>query len=130
MAKLRVISIKKFEGPDYMSWSFEIQILFEQKEVLGIVDGTEEAPDVEDRTEFQPWKKQHGIAQSTILLVMERPLPQHYGIQNDAKAMWDQLKENFKLNVKPNVWALQDEMSAVKWRDCENVQEYASKMQE
>ena len=45
-----------------------------------------------------------------------------------AKALWDQLKEDYKSKVQLNVWALQDEMSAVKLRDCENVQEFASKI--
>jgi hypothetical protein len=56
-------------------------------------------------------------------------LQQQYGVQKDAKALWDQLKEDYKSKVKLNVWALHDEMSAVKLSDCKNVQEYASKIQ-
>jgi hypothetical protein len=129
MAESTTITIKKFDGTVYKSWSLEIEILLEQKQVLGIVDGTEEAPDAKDGTEFKAWKKQHGIARSTILLAMERSLQQQYGVQKDAKALWDQLKEDYKSKVKLNVWALRDEMSAVKLRDCKNVQEYASKIQ-
>jgi len=129
MAESTAITIEKFDGTDSKSWSLEIEILLEQKQVLGIVDGTEEAPDAKDRAEFEVWKKQHGIARSTILLAMERSLQQQYGVQKDAKALWDQLKEDYKSKVKLNVWALRDEMSAVKLRDCENVQEYASKIQ-
>jgi len=132
MAESTAISIKKFDGTDYKSWSLEVEILLEQKQVLGIVDGTEEAPDAKnakDATEFKAWKKQHGIARSTILLAMERSLQQQYGVQKDAKALWDQLKEDYKSKVKLNVWALRDEMSAVRLSDCENVQEYASKIQ-
>jgi len=92
MAESTATSIKKFDGTDYKSWSLEIEILLEQKEVLGIVDGTEEAP--EDATELKSWKRQHGIARSTILLAMERSLQQQYGVQKDAKALWDQLKED------------------------------------
>jgi hypothetical protein len=44
MAESTAITIKKFDGTDYKSWSLEIEILLEQKQVLGIVDGTEEAP--------------------------------------------------------------------------------------
>jgi len=127
MAESTVISIKKFDGTDYKSWSLEVEILLEQKQVLGIVDGTEEAPD--DATELKSWKKQHGIARSTILLAVERSLQEQYGVQKDAKALWDQLKEDYKSKVKLNVWALHDEMSAVKLSNCENVQEYASKIQ-
>jgi len=127
MAESTAITIKKFDGTDYKSWSLEVEILLEQKQVLGIVDSTEEAP--EDATELKSWKKQHGIAWSTILLAMERSLQQQYGGQKDAKALWDQLKEDYKSKVKLNVWALQDEMSAVKLRDCENVQEYSLKIQ-
>jgi len=127
MTESTAISIKKFHGTDYKSWSLEVEILLEQKQVLGIVDGTEEAP--ENTTELKSWKKQHGIARSTILLAMERSLQQQYGVQKDAKALWDQLKEDYKSRVKLNVWALREEISAVKLRDCENVQEYASKIQ-
>jgi len=127
MAESTAISIKKFDGTDYKSWSLEVEILLEQKQVLGIVDGTEEVP--EDATELKSWKKQHGITWSTILLVMERSLQQQYGVQKDAKALWDQLKEDYRSKVKLNVWALRDEMSAVKLSNCENVQEYASKIQ-
>jgi hypothetical protein len=113
MAESTAISIKMFDGTDYNSWSLEIEILLEQKQVLVIVDGTEEAPDAKDTTELKPWKKQHGIARSTILLAMERSLQQQYGVQKDAKGLWVQLKEDSKSNVKLNVWALRDEMSAV-----------------
>jgi hypothetical protein len=132
MAESRVISIKQFDGTDYKCWSLEVEILLEQKQVLGIVDCTEEAPDAKnatDATEFKVWKKQHGIARSTILLAMERSLQQQYGVQKDTKALWDQLKQDYKLKVKLNVWALRDEMSAVRMSDCENVQEYASMIQ-
>jgi len=127
MAESTAISIKKFDGTDCKSWSLEVEILLEQKQVLGIVDGTEEAP--EDATELKSWKKQHGMARSTILLAMERSLQQQYGVQKDAKALWDQLKEDYKSKVKLNVWALRDEMSAVKLSNSENVQEYASMIQ-
>ena len=36
---------------------------------------------------------------------------------------------DYKSKVKLNVWALRDEMSAVRLGDCENVQDYASKIQ-
>ena len=127
MAESTAISIKKFDGTDYKSWSLEIEILLEQKQVLGIVNGTEEVPEV--ATELKSWKKQYGIARSTILLAMERSLQQQYGVQKDAKALWDHLKEDYKSKVKLNVWALRDEMSAVRLSDCENVQAYASKIQ-
>jgi len=129
MAESTAITTKKCDGTDYKSWRLEIEILLERKQVLGIVDGTEEAPDATDAQEFKAWKKQHGIAWSTVFLAMERSLQQQYGVQKDAKGLWDQLKDEYKLKLKLNVWALRDEMSAVKLRDCENVQEYASKIQ-
>jgi hypothetical protein len=121
MAESTAITIKMFDGTDSKSWSLQVEILLEQKQVLTIVDGTEEAP--EDATELKSGMKQHGIARSTILLAMERSFQQQYGVQTDAKALWDQLEEDYKSKVKLNVWALIDEMSAVKLRDCENVPE-------
>jgi hypothetical protein len=127
MADSTPMSIEKFDGTDFNSWSLEVEILLEQMQVLGIVDGTEEAP--EDTTELKSWKKQNGIAQSTILLAMERSLQQQYGVQKDAKALLDQLQKDIKLKVKLNVWALRNVMSAEMLSNCENVQEYTSKIQ-
>jgi hypothetical protein len=92
MAKSTAITIKQFVCTNYKSWSLVIAMLLEQKQVLGIDHGTEEAPDPKDGTESNEWKKQHGMAQSTILLTMEWSLQQHYGAQNATNALRDQLK--------------------------------------
>ena len=122
MTKSTVILIKKFGGPDYKSWSLEVQILLEQKQVLCIVHGAEEAP--KDATVLKSWKKQHGIALSTILLAIERLLQQQYGVQKAANALWDPLNKDYKSKVKLNVCALRNKMSAVKLSNGEIVQEY------
>jgi hypothetical protein len=70
MAESTDITFKKFEGTDYKSWSLENEILFDEKQVLVIVDSTEQGPDAKDGTEFNAWKKQHGITRSTFLLAM------------------------------------------------------------
>jgi hypothetical protein len=57
MAKTTAITIKKFDGRDYKSWRLKVEICLQQKQVLGIVDGTEKAPD--DTAELKSWKKQH-----------------------------------------------------------------------
>jgi len=95
--------------------------------VLSGVEDPEEAPDPNNATEFIAWHEQYGITRLTILLMMERSMQQQYGVQKEAKALWDQWKEEYELMVKLNKWALRDEMSAVKLRDCEDLQEYASK---
>jgi len=74
MAESTAISIKKLDGTDYKSWRLELEILLEQEQVLGIVEGTEEAP--EELKELKSWKKQHGIMRSTVPLAMERSLQQ------------------------------------------------------
>jgi hypothetical protein len=61
MAKSTPISINKFDGTDDKSWSLAVEILLEQKQVLGIVDSKEEALDMKnakDTTEFKAWQKQ------------------------------------------------------------------------
>jgi hypothetical protein len=129
MAESTSILIQKFDGTDCKRWSLQVEILLEQKQILGIVNSTAEAAATTNRTEFKEWKTQHGIARSTILLAMERSLQQQYGVQKDTKVLWDQLKEDNKSKLKLNVWGLQDEMSAVRLGECENVQDYPSKIQ-
>jgi hypothetical protein len=60
---------------------------------------------------------------------MEMSLQQQYGVQKNAEVLWDQLKEDYKSKVKLKVCTLRNERSAVKLSNCENVQEYASKIQ-
>jgi hypothetical protein len=76
----------------------------EQKQVLGIVDATEEEP--EDATE--PKSLQEAARNRTV---DHSPrdgavLQQQYGVQKDGIALWDQLKDDYKSKVKLNVWAL------------------------
>jgi hypothetical protein len=107
MAESTPISINKFDGTDDNSWYLAVEILLEQKQVLGIVNGTEEEPDAKnakDATEFKAWKKQHPITRSTILLTMERSVQQLYGVKKDANELWDQLLEGYKSKVTLNVW--------------------------
>jgi hypothetical protein len=75
------ISINKFDGTEYKSWSLDGEILSEQKQILGIGDGTDETPDAQDGTQFKASNKDNGIARSTILLLMERSSQQQYGVQ-------------------------------------------------
>lgn len=72
MAESTAIPIKTIDGTAYKSRRFETNILLERKKVLGIANGTQEAPDANDGTELEASMKQHGIAWSTILLGMER----------------------------------------------------------
>jgi len=94
IAESTAISVMKLDGTDNKSWSFEIEILSVQKQVLGIVVCTEEALDGQHMTECKAGKRQHGIAQLTILHVMERWLPQRYDIQKYVKALSNQLQED------------------------------------
>jgi hypothetical protein len=48
---LTAISIKKYNYTDYKSCILVTEILLEQKQLLGIVDSKEEAPDVKARRE-------------------------------------------------------------------------------
>jgi len=95
MAESTAFSIKNFDGMDYTSCSLEVEILLEQKPVLGIVDGTEEAP--EDTTELRSWKKQHGMARCIILLAMERSLQQQYGVLKDVRPILCRVRHHVAL---------------------------------
>jgi hypothetical protein len=51
------------------SGSLEVEIFLEQTQFLSIAEGTETVPT--DVAVLKSWKKQHGIAWSTIFMVME-----------------------------------------------------------
>jgi len=99
MAKSTVISIEKLDCMDYKSWSFEIEILLEQKHILRIISGTEGAPDTNDGTVLKVKTKQPGIAQLMILLLMGWSWQLQYGIQKAAKSQWYQMKEDYNSHM-------------------------------
>jgi hypothetical protein len=72
------------------------EILLEQKQLLGIVDSKEKAPDVKAGRECKAEKEQHQIAWLTILLAMKWSLQQQYGTQNNAKVLLDPPMEEYK----------------------------------
>ena len=83
-----------FDGMNIKSLSLEIEILSDQKQILGIVKSTEKALHPKGAREFQAWRKQYGIAWSTIFLIVERSLLQLNDVWNDAKALRDQLNKD------------------------------------
>jgi hypothetical protein len=56
MGESTTTRMKRFDGTDYKSWSLEIEILLQLKQVLGIVDSTEEALDAKDGTGYKAWQ--------------------------------------------------------------------------
>jgi len=72
IAELIAIFLQKFNPTDYKSWRMDIGILFNCMHVHGIVDGTVEAQDTMENTEYSRCKMQHLIVWSTTLHRMQR----------------------------------------------------------
>ena len=103
MLDTTALSISKPDRTYYMDWSLEIEVHFDQKQVHCTVAGTGEVHDVKNGADFETWKNQHGITQSTNFLAKEPSRHEQYGIQMDAKALSKQLKDDYHLKVKLNV---------------------------
>jgi hypothetical protein len=57
-----------------------IEILLEQKLVVGVGDGAEEAPVAMEITVIKAWNEQHEIALWTVPPVIELSFQPHYGV--------------------------------------------------
>lgn len=60
---------------------------------------------------------------------MEMSLQQWHKIEKGVKKLWHQPNETHKFNMKLIISSLQDDISAVKLRDCKNVHKCTSQMQ-
>jgi len=94
IAKLTVISIKMRGSIDYKKGSLEIEMVIEQKQVVGIVNRTGKATDSIDGTDFTIWMLVHTLSWSTRLLTIERSEHWLSSVQDAVRTLWRQLKEN------------------------------------
>jgi hypothetical protein len=88
IAKLTVISIKMYGSIDYKKGSFEIGMVMEQRQALGIVNSTRKATDSIDGTDFTIWIRDHTLSWSTGLLTIERFEHRLSRVQDAVRILW------------------------------------------
>jgi len=129
------ITITKFNGTNYAQWATEMALLLEQKQMYGIIKGYDDKPEepaanaiATEKAGFKDWMNRHGVARSTILLGMEPRIQAEYTVVDDGKTLWEKLASAYKSKLKLNIFENREDLWSIKLRDCGDVDNYASRI--
>ena len=90
------MKIEKLNGSNYQSWKFNVKLVLMQKELFGIIDGTDIAPREDDTDAIKrKWKIRSDKAYSLIALSLETSLQIHVVGTTYAKEAWDIIEKQY-----------------------------------
>jgi len=95
---LTTLTISKFNGTNYAQWATKMALIGEQNQVYGIIKGYDDNPEVPaanvtatKKAGFKNWFNRHGVARSTMPMVMEPRIEAEYTIIEDVFMLWETL---------------------------------------
>ena len=85
------VSIEKLDGTNYHVWKFKMQLVLEDKELFGVIDGT----DVKAEGSAE-WVKRDKKARVTICLALSDSILATVRSCDTALSVWEKLASIFK----------------------------------
>jgi hypothetical protein len=83
------LHIPKLDGKNYLLWKFQIRVILESHDLLGVVEGTEVKP--QDARQLPAWLKKDAKARMFISTTMSHEQLQNVVTCASASAMWSRL---------------------------------------
>ncbi|UYV60351.1 hypothetical protein LAZ67_1000907 [Cordylochernes scorpioides] len=121
--------IQKFNGDNFHLWKFQMKIILEAKDLLGITDGSEVKPEIEDIAKFSEWKKKDAKSKMLITTALEfKYLQQIVNCQTSAE-MWKKLSTIYELKSETNKYLLQQRFFEYKMNPNDNIASHISKVE-
>jgi len=120
--------IQKYNGENFQIWKFQMQIIFEAKEMFDIVRGTERCP-AADNPNFKEWTKKNNIAKMIITMALETKYIQQIINCRTAADIWSKLICIHEVKSEANVHILQQKFYECKMSKTDDVATYLSKIE-
>ena len=100
-------------GDNYPIWARVTRRVLKAKNKLGFVDGTITKPMLTDPN-FQWWESCNNMVASWIFNTLEKTLHNSVTFVEDAKGMWDELKQRFSQGNAPRIHQIKSELSLLR----------------
>nr|CAD1822688.1 unnamed protein product [Ananas comosus var. bracteatus] len=100
-------------GSNYSTWARAMKNALQAKNKLGFVDGTLKKPDT-SAPEASHWTICNSMVIAWIFNSLDKSLQGSVAYAEDAKAMWDDLKDRFSQGNAPRVFPLKIELSLLR----------------
>src|ERR1700716_3904432 len=94
MSGVTGVSIEKLDGINYHVWKFKMQLILEDKDLFGVIDGSEVKPEKGDAS--AEWVKRDKKARVTICLAMSDSILATVRSCDTALGVWDKLASVFE----------------------------------
>src|ERR1700712_3274149 len=88
------VSIERLDGSNYHVWKFKMQLILEDKDLYGVIDGTDVKP--EKAESVAEWVKRDKKARVTICLAVSDSTLATVRSCDTAKSVWDKLASVFE----------------------------------
>src|SRR5260370_28045123 len=88
------VSVEKLDGTNYHVWKFKMQLILEDKELFGVIDGSDIKPDNGDA--LSEWVKRDKKARVTVCLALSDSVLATVRSCDTAKGIWDKLASVFE----------------------------------
>ena len=89
------MSIEKLNGTNYQSWKFNVKLMLMQKELWGLIDGSDEIEETANEDIKKKYRTRMDKAYSIIALSVETSLQVHIMNTTLPKTAWDILQKQF-----------------------------------
>lgn len=125
MGDQAAIPFVKFNGENWLTWKFQVEIALKSKGYYEIVNGTKERP-VVDTTD---WDNKDAKAQEIIVSRLGEKAISHILTCTTSTMMWQKLKTIYEHQSQVSVHLLQQRFFALQYKEG-NIAEFVSEIEE
>src|SRR5690349_8546248 len=88
------VSIERLDGTNYHVWKFKMQLILEDKDLFGVIDGTDVKPEKNDA--LNEWMKRDKKARVTICLALSDSILATVRNCDTAVSVWEKLSSVYE----------------------------------
>lgn len=108
-----IITQVRLKGENYDEWARAMRTSLRAKKKYGFVDGTIKRPE-DDSPEIEDWWTVNSMLVSWIFNTIEPALRSTVSYMEDAKDLWDEIKQRFSVSNGPRVQQLRPDLANCK----------------
>jgi hypothetical protein len=101
-----VSHITKFQGSNFQLWKFQMQLVLDAKDIMGVVEGSEAKPH-QNANSLKEWEKKDKAGKMYICAALSEKIVEHLLNCKTSSQMWKRLSVLHEQNAAENKHLLQ-----------------------
>lgn len=121
---------QKLDRENYSTWSFKIYTIFEIKQLLGFLDGTEVEPPETDILASQGYKNKAMRSRAILRLNIQDCMIPHIRACNTAAEIWKTLADSFASSTLTRAMMLRNQLNNLRRTPDQSIDSYLTRFKE